>query len=101
MSIICKSGVKLAKPTINNGNGKFFIRKWLPNTHIGVFSDLVRKFFLVGNPSPSENAILRGKIKLSMSNQYKLNKQNLKLQERSTLEFNLLFYNSLCIEFLV
>jgi hypothetical protein len=53
------------------------------------------------NMSLLENVIFRGKQNLIILNKYKLNKQNLKLQDTSTLEFNLLFYNKICIKFLV
>jgi hypothetical protein len=45
--------------------------------------------------------MFKDKFKLIISNQYKLNKQDLKLQESSTLQSSLLFYNNLCIEVLV
>jgi hypothetical protein len=45
----------------------------------------------VGNLSPLENAIFRAKFKFIISNQYKLDKHDLKLQGTSTLEFSLLF----------
>jgi uncharacterized protein Smg (DUF494 family) len=48
-----------------------------------------------------ENVIFRETQKLIILNKYKLNKQNLKLQDTSTLEFIVLFYNKTCIKFLV
>jgi hypothetical protein len=49
---------------------------------------------------PLENTILRDKFELIISNQYKLNKRDLKLQEKSAIELVFLCYNSLCIKFL-
>jgi hypothetical protein len=60
------------------------------------------EFIPVENPSPlGKNTILRVKFKFIISNEYNLNKPDLKLQDASTLEFSLLFYNRLCIKFLV
>lgn len=62
----------------------------------------IMEFIPVENPSPlGKNTILRVKFKFIISNEYNLNKPDLKLQDASTLEFSLLFYNRLCIKFLV
>jgi hypothetical protein len=47
---------------------------------------------------PLVNIIFRVKLKMIILNQYKFSKQNLKIQEMSTLKCSMLFYNRLCIE---
>jgi hypothetical protein len=49
--------------------------------------------FSLGNLYPLGNTIIRDIFKLIISNQYILNKQDLKIQVTSTLEFSLLLYN--------
>lgn len=64
------------------------------NAHGWAFSLIrvpVGDFIPVRNLSPLENAIFRAKFKFIISNQYKLDKHDLKLQGTSTLEFSLLF----------
>jgi hypothetical protein len=54
-----------------------------------------------GESVPARSTILKDKFKLIVSNQYKFNKQDWKLQETSTLEFSFLFYNMSCTKFLL
>lgn len=74
------------------------------NVHREAFSPIplpIGKFIHTENLSPLENTIFWVKFKLIISNQYKLNDKDLKLQKTSTSKFSFLFYNRLCLKFLV
>jgi hypothetical protein len=74
------------------------------NTHREAFSPIsvpVGEFIPTRNLSPLVNTIITGTFKIIISKQYKLVKQDLKLQKPSTLKLNLLFYKRIYIEFIV